>query len=355
MYEYVLTETSVNIDRRERFQGRFDGELGEWFFEDHHDDLLEMFREKTEVALPQYAPFLLALPSSYAPTYEYCEFAYRKMKKRLIEGRRVTQRAKLFMLPFEVLDLVLEELSSARDHALMYFAITCKDLLDIAEYRIIEFYKKSFLVWRDCRVICVGHYLDEDDELPAGVLTEAERAWIASEREWGNCYGIFMAHFTDQRQRKSCPPFSVPHGYTSVEQDPFQTDNNMVRELYEHEPVSVSSRADKEILCNISKREYVRDLALYDPEIPMCVTLAHALITLICWSSVVGYRLQYNIQAVRDMKRGRWAGDRFRIVTEGALSNFEDGGWTDISEEVGVILRHLVKENPDRLKRAAQK
>ena len=57
MYEYVLTETSVNIDRREWFQGRFDGELGEWFFEDHHDDLLEMFREKPVIALPQYAPF----------------------------------------------------------------------------------------------------------------------------------------------------------------------------------------------------------------------------------------------------------------------------------------------------------
>ncbi|KAH9899405.1 hypothetical protein C8Q73DRAFT_320194 [Cubamyces lactineus] len=330
----------VNIDRRERYQGSYEGGLGQWFFRDH-DELLEMLREKTPITLPG------------------------NMKKRLAEGKRAIQPAKLFALPVEVLDMIFEELSFAtRDPALFYFAITCKALCDIAERRIVKFYQELFLTWRDCRVICVGIYLEEDDELPAGVLTEAERAWVASQRErLGNCYQIFMEKFTDElqeRQRNFNPSSGVcamlepeawgPHGYTSKERGPFGADVNMLRELYGYKPISVSSFADREVLCNTSKREYVRDLALYDPEIPMCITLAQALIALICWSSVAGYTLDYEIQAVSDMKRGRWAGDRFRVVTEDALPDLVDGEWTDISEEVGEVLRHLVRENAVRLR-----
>ena len=100
-----------------------------------------------------------------------------------------------------------------------------------------------------------------------------------------------------------------------------------------------------EVLCNITKREYVRDPVVADREIPQCVTLAHALITLICWSPSANYALSYNLEAVKKMKRGSWAGDRFRIGTEVALAEMEEEGWTDVTEDATVILRHLAEEN----------
>ena len=47
------------------------------------------------------------------------------------------------------------------------------------------------------------------------------------------------------------------------------------------------------------------------------------------------------------MRRGRWAGDRFRIETEDALVSMEGRGeeWADITEEMAVVLRHLVEQN----------
>ncbi|KAH9899407.1 hypothetical protein C8Q73DRAFT_663128 [Cubamyces lactineus] len=327
--------TVFNIDARERYSSS-GWKLGEWLFQDHHDDLLELLRAKAPITMP------------------------KEIEKRLTEGKTAVQSSTLFKLPTEILDMILAELH--RDDVLFMFAITCKAIFVIAERHLVKFYEDLFPSWRDCRIICVGEYMDEQDELPAGVLTESEREWVESEREnWGSCWSIFSETFKNERFKRvkdfkspACRALLWkdeawgPHGYTSIERGgAYSVDRNMLRALHGNEQVSTTSRVDREVLCNVSKREYVRDVAIYDAKIPMCVTLAHALIVLICWSPWADYALSYDLQAVRDMKHGRWAGDRFRITTEDVLADLEDKGeeWTDVTEEAGVILRHLSKKN----------
>ncbi|KAH9899406.1 hypothetical protein C8Q73DRAFT_320196 [Cubamyces lactineus] len=308
--------------------------MGEWFFEDHHDELAELLRDKAPITMPNV------------------------IKKKLTEGKKAVQTSTLFKLPVELLAMIAKELHG--DDVLFMFAITCKAIFAIVEPHLVKFYKELFPSWRDCRVICVGDCMDDKDELPTGVLTDSEREWVKSEREnWGSCYSIFVETFKNERfQRvkdfRSPVSFAAlwkpgawgPHGYTARE-GAFQEDMEMLDALHRNKQVSATSRVDREVLCNVSKREYVRDLGYIDPEVPMCVTLAHALIVLICWSPCADYALAYKLQAVRDMKRGRWAGDRFRIVTEDKLEDMQDKGeeWTDVTEEAGVILRHLCRKN----------
>ncbi|KAH9899414.1 hypothetical protein C8Q73DRAFT_638999, partial [Cubamyces lactineus] len=315
----------INIDNRESYSGS-GRKLGEWFLQDHHNDLLELLRAKAPMGI----------------------------EKKLTDGKNAVQHSTLFKLPTEILDMVVAELRG--DDALFNFAITCKAIFVIAERHLVKFYEELFPSWRDCRIICIGDSMGDEDELPAGILTESEREKQIS------CYSTLvetvkndrfeqLKHFQSDTGSAALWKKRAwgPHGYTSMAPDAtFWADIWMLGGLHQHaEQVSTTSQVDREVLCNVSKREYVRDLALYDPEIPQCVTLAHALITLICWSRSADYALAYNIQAVRDMKRGRWAGDRFRIETEDALADLKRQGedWTDITEEVGVVLRHLVKNN----------
>ena len=280
------------------------------------------------------------------------------IKKKMTEGKKAVQTSTFFKLPVELLTMIAEELHG--DNVLFHFAITCKAIFAIVEPNLVKFYKELSPSWRDCRVICVGDCMDDKDELPAGVLTEPEREWLKSEREnWGSCYGVFVETFQNepfQRVKDFRSPVSYaalwragawgPLGYTTRE-GVFQEDFAMLDALHSHEQVCATSRVNREVLCNVSKREYVRDVGYIDPEVPMCVTLGHALIVLICWSPCADYALAYKIQAVKDMKRGRWAGDRFRIMTEDKLAILQDKGeeWTDVTEEAGVILRHLTKKN----------
>ncbi|KAI0329625.1 hypothetical protein GY45DRAFT_850329 [Cubamyces sp. BRFM 1775] len=326
--------TVFNIDAREHYSSS-GWKLGEWFFQDDHDKLADLLRDKAPMSMPE------------------------EIKKKLTDGKRAVQTSTLFKLPAELWNMVLQELRG--DDVLFCLAITCKTIFAIAEKHLVKFYEELFPSWRDCRIICLGEYIDDEDELPAGVLTEGEIEWVKSEREkWGSCYSIFTETFKNERfQRLKVFHSAVgldamwrrsawgPHGYTAWE-GAYEDDMDMLRALYTHDQVSATSRVDREVLCNVSKRQYVRDVGYIDPEVPMCVTLAHALIVLICWSPWSDYALAYDrdLEAVRDMKRGRWAGDRFRIVTEDALANMEDKAeWTDVTEEAAVILRHLSKKN----------
>ncbi|KAG8988825.1 hypothetical protein FRB94_000382 [Tulasnella sp. JGI-2019a] len=81
------------------------------------------------------------------------------------------------------------------------------------------------------------------------------------------------------------------------------------------------------VLCNLSKREYVRQQAV---EAHGCAGFGAFLLSRICWSSDSSVSMAYE----GDIHRGIWAGDRFEITTIDALRGGETN-WKDISDEMG--------------------
>ncbi|KAI0329621.1 hypothetical protein GY45DRAFT_1435285 [Cubamyces sp. BRFM 1775] len=312
-----------NIDRREFYSGS-SAKLGEWFFDNQYA-LMQALRVKA--------------PMSFS----------RHIKERLNTGRRATQTSKFLKLPNEILSMVLIELK--HDKALLYFAATCKALHSLSEPVFFHFYEQFYPSWHDCRVVCLGDSMDQDDTLPPGVLTESELEWVASERDaLGSCYGVFRQYYEDYSERRR--PFresclrGLGWSYSAYYLSPaYQADYAMLSMLCEEVPRRLSSEENYEVLCNISKREYIRDRNLTVPE---KVTLAHALITMICWSPYADYALNYELEATENMNQGRWVGDKFRIVPEEAFvdSELNNGDWTDVTAEVDTVLQDLCKQEP---------
>ncbi|KAI0658615.1 hypothetical protein C8Q70DRAFT_993013 [Cubamyces menziesii] len=310
-----------NIDRKEYYYGS-SVKLGEWFFDDHYG-LMQALRVKA--------------PMSFS----------RDIKDRLNAGKRATQRSKLFKLPNEILDMVFAELKDGK--ALLYFAITCKALLSHSEHHFFHIYERFNPSWHDCRVVCLGDWMDQDDTLPPGVLTQRELEWVASERHaLGNCYAVFLQYYDDYSKRRD--PFrasclgGLGWDYSAYHLSAaYKADYAMLSLLCEERPLRLSSEADYEVLCNVSKREYVRDKKLTVPE---KIMLSHALITMICWSPCPDYALAYKLDATKKMHQGRWVGDKFRIVSEEAFAELKTDDWTDVTAEVDAILQDLCKENP---------
>lgn len=103
-------------------------------------------------------------------------------------------------------------------------------------------------------------------------------------------------------------------------------------------------------LCNLSKRQYVREAAVEDLVTALKArkdknstekgygpmpTLWQALLFQICWSSDPSVAMS----CTHDIHRGAWAGDRFEVNYLDELEKAEDfADWVDVSEEVVCIL-----------------
>lgn len=84
------------------------------------------------------------------------------------------------------------------------------------------------------------------------------------------------------------------------------------------------------VLCNLSKREYIRERAARDDSGELIRwDLGRVLLPRICWSSVP---IGIAGNGSSPPRRGPWAGDRFEITTIERLQ--EPNDWKDISEEV---------------------
>ncbi len=85
------------------------------------------------------------------------------------------------------------------------------------------------------------------------------------------------------------------------------------------------------MLCNLSKREYVREGPLWQ----LCknshntITLGEALVCRICWTDEPYVCLGGEGQ---NMPRGAWSGDRFVVTTANRVPDLAD--WTDVTKDV---------------------
>ena len=98
-----------------------------------------------------------------------------------------------------------------------------------------------------------------------------------------------------------------------------------------------------DVLCNISKGEYVRRAALPDIALDVGenVSLAHALIVQVLWSSDPSCNFDIPEEYDERIARGPWAGDKFCITAEDTMPELAPGigEWKDVSDEVVKFLR----------------
>ncbi|KAI0334945.1 hypothetical protein GY45DRAFT_966156 [Cubamyces sp. BRFM 1775] len=347
--------TLKNIDRQDRFGG---AKLGEWLFQSSHSDLLK------ELMVPVQFP------------KDYDEW--------LQAGERAIQRAPLFKLPNEIFGVVFEDLQF-EDLSLLCFAITCKDLLALAKQPILQAMNRAIPTWAFCRLICLGDNAEDISDLPSGMLTEEELARIENalvarglgdvgsdetlpEAEYESVADLLV--LVGEPPRLKLRKKELDHGYRRLSSKSVLDADFRFMEHEILQPLmrgrSAPSRPSPkqclwdastlkafvlhrtkpapEVLCNVSKREFVRRDAL--PKVPTFreVTLAHALIVQVLWSPDPSCGFRVADEYDERISRGPWAGDRFCVTTMATMPELAPGmeGWRDVSEEVAGFLDHLL-------------
>ncbi|KAI0659582.1 hypothetical protein C8Q70DRAFT_1053930 [Cubamyces menziesii] len=319
-----------NIDRQEVYDS---GKLGEWLLASDHSYLLG--RLMAPIQLPK----------------EYDTW--------LTEGKRVTQRSALFKLPNEMFDMIFDELESD-DVSLLCLAITCKDLLALAKQPIVDAVNRGMSTWANCRLICMGEYTQYVEELPEGMLTADELARIKAalaaassedeneeERPYVDDLLQLVGTPREPLLTDKIRDFTMEHRFRRARSSSASAKGQHWRDMGALEDlVSHCTHPEPEVLCNVSKGEYVRRAAL--PAVPgfEMVSLAHALIVQVCWSPDPSCAFAIPAEYEERISRGRWAGDRFCVTSAETMPKLapELGGWRDVSDDVARFLEVFLYE-----------
>ncbi|KAI9057650.1 hypothetical protein FKP32DRAFT_1607179 [Trametes sanguinea] len=323
----------LNLDTRQSACG---GKLGEWFPYDNFAWLEESLK------VPRFSP---------------------NVDLWIKRGKHAIQRGPLFKLSNEIIDMIFLELED--DASIPCFAVTCKDLLILGKphaYKVMA--RHACSSWRNGRIIAVGDccYGLDDSSLPPGLLTAKEKKAIkdmcknlnGSQVEYEpTLYSFAHAAFEWRPDSKSDadPVWAMAKQFCQYGRSsdgtiwrawtPSDTlDRRMIEELmkvtYDDGPGAV--------LCNLSKGEFVREDALDLPK--RISSLGHALVSQVCWTHDFWFALAVGEEFEEKLGRGRWAGDRFCIVTESTMPELPGRAeWKDVTREVHELLCHLHNKN----------
>lgn len=184
--------------------------------------------------------------------------------------------------------------------------------------------------WQQGRILCLG---DESWDVLDGLLTHEEGQEVQeyaisrSSYDDPDCVELsFVAVDLYEQEglsdmRRISQGISGPHGLRYLEQVALRL---LFKSVYFHDKLWV--------LCNLSKREFVRaETIMNDETIGKKLYLGEALISRI-WSSRCW---EFNVPD-KNIHRGVWAGDRFTIVMAEELEERfgDEEPWKDVSEEI---------------------
>ncbi|KAI0677690.1 hypothetical protein C8Q78DRAFT_960768 [Trametes maxima] len=319
-----------NLDREETAEG-LGGPLGYFFFKRDLDHVLGGHRW-----------LLNSLRTPCMP---------KQATRWLSEGKMVIQRSALLKLPPEALDQIFEELQG---HDIFMLGIACKYLLCVAEKHILATLKELHAPWQDCRLILLGDTTRGRAALPRGLLSDAEREAIGTDREGG------LAAYAEQ---KYIPALGERDALYHLR----RTSSKKLRDEMRNAPwqirnarglsdyrmfcvlwgcTGVEYPAGPLVLCNLTKGEYVCEEKLMSRR-HFDMSLAHALLVRVAWSSDPSVSMRCSDEFARELTRGVWAGDRFEVATMETLPKltYENRRWRDVSSSVDKLLMHLCKEN----------
>ncbi|KAI0650871.1 hypothetical protein C8Q79DRAFT_945482 [Trametes meyenii] len=303
----------------------------------------------------------------------------------LTQGRPVArQHGWLGKLPAELLNMIFDELSSGDA---LRFAVTCKLLLAAGKRRLTQTLSDRHPTWRGDRIILLGDWFHGHEDLPAGLLTDAEwnegvqavlEGLNPEEREArladGGIYMDSFALLTYESGAFGDSPFNRRDGNMlcdltldiwenlgpkpgrdpRMNHDPEDDDSTLipwavgkadVRNLTALWEVRYE-RGEVEVACNLSKGEYIRADGF---TVPPAVGLGQALLTRIAWSTGGNAALRGDDEILDELTQGTWAGDRLAVTTIDALPTLgpEVGGgkWRDTTADVDRLLWHLWTKN----------
>ena len=290
----------------------------------------------------------------------------RQVDEWLSAGSTVSQSCLLTSVPAEIFHIILGEISVDL-HDLAAFSLTCKTVLLAAKSYILEALKAIHAPWAGRRIICLGDYTYEDDELPTGFLTgeESNEVTTTSVSESDSDEDIkFICCFS--RASETYRGISNDRGPRAISNEGSfldrwintshstrtNTRQNAVGDQDFGKFVSMCSYGGRRemyppgepVLFNLSKGEYVRSAPIHVLETtdsPM--SLINALLARICWSGSPGDNAMGLDEAQHlELGRGCWAGDRFCITVMEDAPRAPDGReWVDVSEETAEFLFHL--------------
>ncbi|EIW75259.1 hypothetical protein CONPUDRAFT_169644 [Coniophora puteana RWD-64-598 SS2] len=246
----------------------------------------------------------------------------------------------LLALPNEILLHIADVVRSSTD--LVCFAATCHRFWYLCS-PAIETAMKT-VSWAGCRIIGLGDYMQNDD-LPAGMLTDAEQAALGGLKpdEDGERPSLY------NHARENYPDAIVSSSFSRVR-------NAYLRPLEKRgikgAPMAAIERmctpVEPTVLRNLSKKLYVSAAAIdalnkeisqkFDGE--WAYTLGDALVGRICWSSDPSCSMPENCD---DITRGPWAGDAFDMTSMEIFQKEADfSQWVDAKDEVcEALLRYL--------------
>ncbi|KAM5540001.1 hypothetical protein V8D89_006333, partial [Ganoderma adspersum] len=336
----------INVDHRE--EGITDsGKLGEFFF----SDLGYLYESLHIPCLP------------------------KEVDQWLSRGTLAIQPKTIGALSTEVLDMIFEAIlddakrkPTKKFLTCIYLAISCKWLLSVGKRHILRALTSRYARAADCRIVCLGEYADKDDQAPPGMLTDVEIEELETTMMPYECdepdnqdlaarclytFASELYEYYGHAKAEEHKPISALIGPINLirrklregEGDQARSrDLDMITSLasvgYRPEPAYPDG---PNVLCNMSKGECVREATLVKLESKWCrVTLAHALLSRICYSPDSSISMGCSEEVEGRLARGPWAGDRFRITSASDMPPLQGGKeWKDVMKEVNQMLRHL--------------
>ncbi|KAI0748481.1 hypothetical protein C8Q80DRAFT_1270882 [Daedaleopsis nitida] len=326
-----------------------------------------------------------------------------------------TQGAPLFRLPPELVDHIFAHVISsagAFDARLLLLALTCKYLLACARRHIVRLNARHHAPLAGHRLICIGDRARTLTDYPAGLLTSAEAEMLlaskaaspnvhhtnhgtpatgagayepedglraslyahASARWWRysfrrpsllSCVGLGGA----SKRGKGASAEGCAGALMDLMHRPSPIARMSTKDFARFQALTAPScpslgSDEAELLCNLSKREYVRadaglgDVYLGPPKQGeldrvgyfagsgegRTTALWHVLLACICWSPPGSTA---KVLSDGESRRGRWAGDRFVVMTMGGMLQSDPDKevvWVDVTEDVVAFLKNMRDE-----------
>ncbi|KZT18847.1 hypothetical protein NEOLEDRAFT_1142825 [Neolentinus lepideus HHB14362 ss-1] len=221
----------------------------------------------------------------------------------------------------ELLRMIFSELDCLADVACLSIANSALWVIGFA--RVSELVRKHPTRWEGQRVICIGDYAED---LPEGLLKPEE----TQELEEFPTFYDFVCSCYSERYRASWN-LEFLRRLPRDEREAFEllAYPGLIGEFgFEYRDSYYRER--KWLLCNLSKKEYVRSSKLLDT-VADAIHLGDVLLSQVCWSTDDSTSMQYE----GDLHRGAWAGYRFTVRDVEEFEEHEkDGTWKDVSEEV---------------------
>ncbi|KAJ7618625.1 hypothetical protein FB45DRAFT_1007378 [Roridomyces roridus] len=307
---------TINLDKREAFG--WEGKLAELLFSPSDMPLVfSLAVARAAKNLPDCDSFIFPItPGKLVGNFD---------GHRLLFPQRAAQRASMLLsLPVELIDKIISHLPLFADIA--FLCITCQYLWEIGR-RLLDRHitdELASLSWAGDRIVCIGDFLSDVDEVPDHVFTQQDREDFRDHEE--NGYPLVKAP-GDRGQtaqlhlvRKFYWRDIMAHKGLTLLQNP------------------LDRRTHYGTLRNLSQRQFVRGAALVEwkeeteeiIEAAGAVGFDEILLSRICYSPVDNTALLY-----KGVHQGVWAGDRFDLVECEWLESLqeEDEAWTDVSGE----------------------